>query len=561
MSEPGRPDPDCAGARDEASLNVYAGWMTSPSSPAPEQASARQQWLEIALIFLVFFTVAGEPAPAVNEPHYLSKAKHYWNPEWCEGDLFLESADAHLTFYWTLGILTRWFSLPTVAWIGRTVAWLALAWSWQRLSSRVVPMRWASVITSLLMLWLIAKCNFAGEWIVGGIEGKCFAYAFVIWGLSELAVGNWRFVWPLLGLAAAFHVLVGGWSVIAAAGVWILEPRATRPTLVKMVPSLLLGGVLALLGVFPGLLLTANVPPEVAAKANRIYVFDRLPHHLAPLQLPAEELSRRIQRFGILILAFAWLSWYRAQYEAANNALLRIQNWALLSLAISLSGMAWELVTLNQPGLSASVLKYYWFRLADIAVPLAVALSLGAVLKSALQNQQRLAAIISAVTMATACFWLITTSTTRYAESTDINTYAAIHDYGWREACHWANENTTPDSLFMVPRRSYDFRWYAQRPVFFTWKDVPQDAVSLNKWWKRYQDAYYGAVDLFGNVGPYYSPQDMGAERLRETAAEYNIDYLLTGEYPPLPLPVVYENPWYKIYSFKPLAEKPDDEN
>jgi hypothetical protein len=535
--------------------------MTSPSTTVSVEPSARQQWLEIALIFLVFFTIAGEPAPAVNEPHYLGKAKHYWNPQWCEGDLFLESADAHLTFYWTLGILIRWFSLPTVAWIGRIVAWLALAWSWQRLSNRIVPLRWASVITALLMLWLIAKCNFAGEWVVGGVEGKCFAYAFVFWGLAELAVGNWRFVWPLLGLAAAFHVLVGGWSVVAAAGVWMLEPRVTRPTLTKLAPSMLLGGLLALPGVLPGLLLTANVPPEVAAEASRIYVFERLPHHLAPLQLPPEELSRRIPRFNLLILAFMGLSWYRSQQDSANHALLRIQNWALLSLAISLIGLSWEIVTINQPDLSASMLKYYWFRLADIAVPLAVALSIGAVLKSAMQNQQRLAAIISTATMAAACYWLVTTSTTRYAESTEIDTYEAQHTIGWHEACRWANENTQPQSLFMVPRRAYDFRWHAQRPVFFTWKDVPQDAQSLTEWWHRYQDAYYGAVDLFGNVGPYYSPQDMGAERLREIAAEYKIDYLLTGEYPPLPLPVVYENPWYKIYSFKPLAEKSDDEN
>lgn len=529
--------------------------MVSPSAPASEETSAWQRWLEIALIFLVFFTVAGEPAPAVNEPHYLSKAKHYWNPAWCADDLFLESADAHLSFYWTLGVLTRWFSLPTVAWIGRIVAWLALAWSWQRLSSRVVPMRWASVITALLFLWLIAKCNFAGEWIVGGIEGKCFAYVFVIWGLAELAVGNWRYVWPLLGLAAAFHVLVGGWSVIAAAGVWILEPRATRPMLTKLTPSLLLGGVLALPGVLPGLLLTANVPPEVAAEANSVYVFERLPHHLAPLQLPAEELSLRIQRFGILILVFAGLSWYRSQHETTDRALLRIQNWALLSLAFSLIGLSWELVTLNHPDLSASVLKYYWFRLADIAVPLAVALSIGAMLISALHNQQRFAAVISTATIAAACFWLMTTSTTRYAESTDIEAYEARHDYGWQEACRWAQENTPSDSLFMVPRRAYDFRWHAQRPVFFTWKDVPQDAQSLTQWWHRYQDAYYGAVDLYGNVGPYYSPQDMGAERLREIAAEYKIDYLLTGEYPPLPLPVAYENPWYKIYDLKQKAE------
>jgi hypothetical protein len=338
--------------------------------------------------------------------------------------------------------------------------------------------------------------------------------------------------------------------VIAAAGVWLLEPRATRPTLMQLAPSLLLGSVLALPGVLPGLLLT-NVPPEMGAEANRIYVFERLSHHLAPLELSSEELTRRIQRFGVLILAFAGFSWYRSQHSPADNALLRIQNWALMSLAISLIGLVWEATTINHHDLSASVLKYYWFRLADVAVPVAVALSIGSMLKSALQNQHRLAAIISTLIIATAFYWMVTTSTTRYAESNEIDTYAARHAYGWQEACKWANENTPGDSLFMVPRRAYDFRWYAERPVFFTWKDVPQDAESLVQWWHRYQDAYCGRIDQFGRVGPYFSPQDLGAERLKDIAEKYKIDYLLTSEYPPLPLPVAYENPWYKIYNLQ----------
>jgi hypothetical protein len=107
----------------------------------------------------------------------------------------------------------------------------------------------------------------------------------------------------------------------------------------------------------------------------------------------------------------------------------------------------------------------------------------------------------------------------------------------------------------MVPRRAFDFRWHAERPVFFTWKDVPQDAESLVQWWQRYQEAYYGAIDQFGEVGPYFSPQDLGVQRLQAIAEKHKIDYLLTSEYPPLPLPVAYENPWYKIYDLRPRVE------
>ena len=70
---------------------------------------------EIMLIFLLFFLYAGWPPPDVNEAHYVAKAKHYWQPDWCPTDHFLASADAHLVFYWTFGWLTRLAPLASVA--------------------------------------------------------------------------------------------------------------------------------------------------------------------------------------------------------------------------------------------------------------------------------------------------------------------------------------------------------------------------------------------------------------------------------------------------------------
>ena len=82
---------------------------------------------EIALIFCVFFVQGGAPAPHANETHYLVKARHYWNPDYCAGNLLLESTDAHKVFYWTVGWLPWCFSLPRAAWIGRCIVWTMLA--------------------------------------------------------------------------------------------------------------------------------------------------------------------------------------------------------------------------------------------------------------------------------------------------------------------------------------------------------------------------------------------------------------------------------------------------
>ena len=61
---------------------------------------------------------------------------------------------------------------------------------------------------------LVDHANFAGEWAVGGVEAKCFAYGFVLLGLAAIARGDWRTPWLWFGAASAFHVLVGGWAVL-----------------------------------------------------------------------------------------------------------------------------------------------------------------------------------------------------------------------------------------------------------------------------------------------------------------------------------------------------------
>ena len=99
---------------------------------------------------------------------------------------------------------------------------------------------------------LNTKCNMAGEWVVGGVEAKCFAYAFVLLALAELVVANWNLVWLLLGVATAFHPLVGGWSGVVCVAIWVLYGRREQPQLL-MLPGLWAGGMIALVGIVPAL--------------------------------------------------------------------------------------------------------------------------------------------------------------------------------------------------------------------------------------------------------------------------------------------------------------------
>ncbi|HEX7446499.1 MAG TPA: hypothetical protein VF306_03075, partial [Pirellulales bacterium] len=152
---------------------------TSADSLGPPAPPVHAGWLpavEIVLIFLVFVAQAAWPAPDVNEPHYLGKARHFWNNAWAPRDFFFESADTHLVFYAACGWLTRWLTLPQFAWGGRLVTWLLLAWAWRRLSWRVAPRPGWAILTAVILLTLNVGCHLAGEWVVGGFEAKGLAY-------------------------------------------------------------------------------------------------------------------------------------------------------------------------------------------------------------------------------------------------------------------------------------------------------------------------------------------------------------------------------------------------
>jgi hypothetical protein len=134
--------------------------------------------------FFLYSAIAA-PVPAVNEPHYLCKARHYWLPDWCASDMFLQSANAHVVFYATVGGLTPWLSLEQSAWVGRTLAILVLTFGWWTLMSGFSTNRWFSLYVCWLFLLLASCGNFSGEWLVGGVEGKVFSYGFLFAALGQ----------------------------------------------------------------------------------------------------------------------------------------------------------------------------------------------------------------------------------------------------------------------------------------------------------------------------------------------------------------------------------------
>lgn len=485
--------------------------MSAASAQANRGREIGLAVLETVLLVLLFFIAAGDPPPAINEAHYLVLAKNFWQPEWCSGDLFVTSNKPHVLFHATFGALTQGFSLATAAWIGRLIAWTLLAIALQSLTRAVCDRRFASLVVALIWIAGVEWFNLAGEWVIGGIEAKVPAYAFVVAAMTQIAIGKWTRVWPLLGIASAFHVLVGGWTVVAAMFAYTMTGRHQSPP-VKQILPLLLGGAIAMLGLWPGLQMSAASNPADAIAAAKYYTYSRIAHHLLPSSFP----THWFVRHGILVAVTFACAW----------PLRRDQRFAgLFWLAVGSCGIALIGLILGQlprfaPDLAARLLRFYWFRATDSITPLTLGLTLAVCLRTTLGNANCLAAaetscgsryepssrrrvfcvliIGIAVVLQTHSTWKnlqygipvaarFDTITYRSRESIE-SQQQAFRD--WVAVCNWVDESLPADEILITPRHQQTFKWYAQRAEVVNWKDVPQDADSLVQWYRRFFKIY-----------------------------------------------------------------------
>ena len=482
---------ECLQASPDSGVSVPQG----RGGAVVESASFRGwRWaLEVALLVGLFFIYAGDSAPMVNEAHYLVKAKNFWDPGWCSHDMFVASDKVHTTFYVLFGWPTKYLSLTQTAWLGRVVGWLLLAIGLQRLSW--VVFRRSFVAPAVAVLWIagVEYGNLAGEWVVGGIEAKVPAYGLILLALAYLIERRWNWVWVLLGSAAAFHVLSGGWAVIAVMGCWWKTERK-RPGGVKLfTPALFLGGAVSLLGLIPALSMSLGADSEQAAMAARIYSYFRIKHHL----LPADFFLSWYLRFGALVLMMAGGV---ALYGKRDEAIRTLGWFVSATLGISVVGLLLGFLPSYAPDLAAKLLRYYWFRLADAMVPLMVAVL---VVRMVVDHRHKirvigLVGLMLAVALCSNSVWRSCSRAVPPSVSNDLLGFEAGASAevqqrvyrDWLNVCRWVRNSSDEQEVFLTPRNQQTFKWFTGRAEVVNWKDVPQNPSALLEWYERFKEVY-----------------------------------------------------------------------
>lgn len=531
------------GAPDAATPFQTAGHLVPQAiSPGSNRLPAT---ILVALSFLLYAAVRA-PVPAVNEPHYLAKAKHYWNPSWCRGDFFLESSNTHLVFYQTFGWPTLWLSLDATAWLGRIAGTIVLAIGWTQLVSLVVPSRWSPLLSAWGFLFLQACGSLSGEWIAGGVESKVPAYGLLFWSLAKLFAGSRNAGAFLMGLSISFHPVVGAWGFIAAAGAlaWSRALFRFMPKRESLMRSLavqwLVPGLILLAAALPGLLPALWVVSSSSFAADYIQVFFRLDHHLDPMQF---SLLAATCYVGLFLL---WLVGGRGWLLSVHE--LPFQRFVLATSAIALVGLLAGLrVGLPQemPYLEwrMKLLKLYPFRLFDTMLPMAVTVTAVGIT----YGYRNMGAVLTrgSIFGGAMLLALLLPSIDRNASRMEPN---ALVD--WLDACEWISQNTLADAhVFTPPRESWAFQWYAQRAEFVSFKNCPQDADGIVEWNDR-----LNWIQQWGQR--HYDDGKYADDELRELNEQYGITHVLAGRLGPMELEPVYRNGTFRVYSL--LADTPE---
>lgn len=502
----------------------------------------RSKLLVVAAVWLSFLlaSLVSAPIPAVNEPHYLAMARHSWNPSWCANDLFLSSFPAHRVFYWTFGWLTLWFDFATVAVVGRAISLAMLAASWTSLAARLQREESDSsqptasaLLAAGLFLGLQALGNLSGEWLIGGMESKVFAYAFVFWSIAAILGRRMMVASLCCGAAISFHPIVGLWHLLAVSfiGLWQQwQQRDDRPRQRSQfrVIHLLAGVCVALPGLVPALQMLCSIQPRDAFAANYIQVFYRLKHHLDPMDFGGTHFAG----YGLLaaswLAAMAWLSRKQRLSERDRwwiGYVLAAVLFAVGGLlagfgprpAELMAGYRWRMV----------LLKFYPFRLFDLLLPIAVAMLLPRLVK------QRWLWLVGVAGLA----WALV-STRAFPPP---NQLPSAMRSDWRDACRWVAENTPADTVFHTPFEAEAFKWFAQRAEYVNLKDCPQDAAGIVEWNRRLRLITKWSEKSFKDDETYT------AEDLRELVRQTSVRFAITRTRVRYDADLLYSNDTYKI--------------
>lgn len=455
----------------------------APEHLAPPERERWRSALAIGLVVaaLCLFT----DNLASNEAGKLALARQQVDPGWIPHDWYLNSSQG---YQWLFQQLSGRIVLPLGFPLGSLVVRLLGygVWAWG-LAGLTVPLGLSAPLAALATaLFSLSQGVMAGEWMVGGAEPKTFAYAALLLAYGAWRGRRWWACGLYSGLACAFHLLVGGFGILALAPLALLRcgrhwngaalGRWLCGCLLTALPvTLALAEQLVARGLRPGVGSDAGAAADLPA-AGWIYVVLRNPHHLLPSSWLWSDWAKALLFLGLFALGVVLCGARRAGDDPRRQACRDLALWVVMSWPPALGGL---LLALWDP--QSPLLQIYPFRLADTLLMLGVWLLLAAALQPLLRDRQSRLALVAVV--------LVISLTglardLRGAAASLPRGFVASEDqaalYGWIRGATPAN------ALVVTPPFGFeDLSLHTGRAAYAQFKQIPTSRAAIQTWYQR----------------------------------------------------------------------------
>ncbi|WP_152532055.1 hypothetical protein [Leptolyngbya sp. Heron Island J] len=497
----------------------------------------------------------------VNEIHHLPLSRHFAEPTWLAQDIYYSEPPGYRVLFQILfGHLTTTVGFLATSIIGRILGYLSVAIGLWALARRLG----IGLLTLLVAIGLFVYVRrpqgvMAGEWLLGGIEPKVFAYSALFMALSAMVAARYLWMTAWLGLAASFHALVGGWASIAVL-LWLMWRRSD--VLLDGRRWLAAIAIYGLTGVFAlSAVLTQLLSPVEASSISPAYIYSflRNPHHVNPLAWPMDEwwlLLAYLLVFGSC--AFYLLRAVPQDSKAAELTRHRTDFFCYVLCTLILFGAGILIAPLDRNG---QILQYYPFRVGDLMLALGAAIFLALTLEKLLWQHRRGAIAITLIILTA----FGAEAVRFYSKGMELRMFPIEANGVNAEMvplADWLKQNV-PDGEIVIssPVKAAALPWLSDHPSVAKFRFVPSaSSADVEDWYERISDLG-GGIDLLSNVNRRTDSRrpirhilseaydSLDTAQVITLMDKYQSNYIVTIAQQQLELPVVYENSRYRVYA------------
>ncbi|MCY7376108.1 MAG: hypothetical protein LH472_09070 [Pyrinomonadaceae bacterium] len=487
--------------------------------PKISEESPKSFWLCFALLFLAVVLFHGKSVPFSNEFLYLLRLEPNFLPnDWT----FSSPANEHWLFNLIFSFPARLFSLETLGWTGRIVAWMWSLFALLKLGGRWEISVWK--IAAAIFLWLAFAQSVVGdEWIFGGFEAKTIAYICLLFALVEFS--KRRIITPsiLLGLSFGFHPAVGLWAILAVGLVLLFEKIPT----IDFVKVVIITSLFSLFGLIPLFAEQTGVSASSFDDWKFIVVY-RVPWHLDLFQF-----SKSGTALIFVMLGFNCF----AVWKSENFALRFLLKFQIALGAFFLLGLLLRWFEIFP------LLRLMPMRLFPVFTPLFFIFTAFYFVPRLASKRHKI--IVSLFVL------LVVASLNPFGKSFNqaresVRTWTTAPD-DFQTTSRWIAENTPPNSVVIQPPHRRDFWYFSKRAsvVSFAYPTYNR----LGEWRARIADLTDNRQISKGetaNEEIETAYNQLSGEQIEVLKNKYAATHLVSRTV--YSYPVIFETETYKVY-------------